>query len=80
MVIQNIFIQALIIWLAASGCSNHMSGVRKLSKDLDESQDIKVRLGNDNEVLIEERDTVAFDTHEDIVKLLHRVQYMPSLA
>lgn len=38
------------IWLIESGCSNHMSGMRDLFIDLDESHKLKVRLGDNKEV------------------------------
>lgn len=36
------------IWFLESGCSNHMTTIRSLFKDFDESHKMKVRLGNDN--------------------------------
>ena len=37
------------IWLIDCGCSNHMTGKRELFQELDESQKMKVRLGDDKE-------------------------------
>ena len=34
------------VWLIDSGCSNHMSGARKLFQDLDDSVQQTVRLGD----------------------------------
>ena len=36
-----------------SGCSNHMTGTKSLFKELDETQKIKVQLGNTKEMQVE---------------------------
>lgn len=68
------------VWLIDSDCSNHMSGVRTLFKDLDESKRIKVRLGDDKEIQVEGKGNVVFKTKEGSARLLHNVQYVPGLA
>ncbi|KAE8732360.1 phytosulfokine receptor 1-like [Hibiscus syriacus] len=42
-----------------SGCSNHMTGVRSMFKELDESYKIKVRLGDNKQIKVEGKGTVA---------------------
>ncbi|KAG6403222.1 hypothetical protein SASPL_135439 [Salvia splendens] len=49
-------------------------------KYLDEKQKGEVRLGDDKQVPIEGRGTVAIKTIQGDVKLIHDVQYVPSLA
>ncbi|WKA12164.1 hypothetical protein VitviT2T_029580 [Vitis vinifera] len=39
------------IWFLDSGCSNHMTGIKSLFKELDESHKLKVKLGDDKQVL-----------------------------
>lgn len=68
------------VWLIDSGCSNHMTGQRNLFKDLDENQKQFVKLGDNKEIKVEGRGTVALETHEGQVKLLHNVQFVPNLA
>ena len=38
------------IWYLDSGCSNHMTGVKLLFKELDETIKAKVTLGDDKQV------------------------------
>ncbi|KAG6402582.1 hypothetical protein SASPL_134779 [Salvia splendens] len=57
-----------------------MSGSKSLFKDLDEKEKGEVRLGDDKQVPIEGRGTVAIKTIQGDVKLIHDVQYVPSLA
>ncbi|KAG6419222.1 hypothetical protein SASPL_121438 [Salvia splendens] len=57
-----------------------MSGSRSLFKDLDEKQKGEVRLGDDKQVSIEGRGTVAIKTVQGDVKLMQDVQYVPNLA
>ena len=40
-------------WIIDSGCSNHMSGMKKLFQDLDSSTQQTVRLGNDKELQVQ---------------------------
>lgn len=62
-----------------SGCSNHMTGTRSLFKELDENQKSEVRFGDDRMVKVEGKCTVDMKTSQGNVKLLHDVQYVPSL-
>ncbi|KAG6382598.1 hypothetical protein SASPL_157729 [Salvia splendens] len=68
------------MWFVDSGCSNQMTGSRSLFKDLDEKQKGEVRLGDDKQVSIEGRGTLAIKTVQGDVKLIHDVQYVPTLA
>ncbi|XP_052201693.1 uncharacterized protein LOC127807695 [Diospyros lotus] len=59
--------------------------LRKLNKkssfrELDESQRSEVRLGDDNQMQVEGKCTIAIKTSQGNVKLLHDVQYAPNLA
>lgn len=67
-------------WCMDSGCSNHMSGERNLFRNLDESFKIGVRLGDNKEISVEGKGTVALNTLQGGVKLLHNVQFVPGLA
>ena len=67
-------------WLIDSRCSNHMTGKKELFRDLDETKKLKVKLGDDKEIQVEGEGTVAISNSPDKVKLLHNVQYVPSLA
>uniref|UniRef100_A0A803LNQ0 GAG-pre-integrase domain-containing protein n=1 Tax=Chenopodium quinoa TaxID=63459 RepID=A0A803LNQ0_CHEQI len=51
-----------------------------LFRDLDESQKSEVRLGDGNQVQVKGKGTIAIKTIQGDVKLLHNVQYVPSLA
>jgi len=41
------------VWFIDSRCSNHMTGIRSLFRDLDESQKSEVRLGDDKQVQVD---------------------------
>lgn len=68
------------IWFIDSGCSNHMSGAKSIFKKLDESHKSEVRLGNDKKTKVEGKGIVAIPTSNGDTKLIHDVQYVPSLA
>lgn len=68
------------LWFIGSGCSNHMSSMKSLFRDLDESLKIEVRLGDDKQVHDEGKGTIAIKTVHYNVKLLYDVQYVPTLA
>lgn len=70
----------IVVWFINNGCSNHMTGARTLFKKHDESQKSKVWLGNDKQIIVEGRGTIAIPTSNDDTKLLQDVQYVPSLA
>ncbi|GJR57044.1 hypothetical protein Tco_1499206 [Tanacetum coccineum] len=64
------------VWYLGSGCSNHMSHIKSIFKDMDESQKSEVTLGNDKLIKIEGRVTVAIKTSLGHTKLVHDVQYV----
>ena len=68
------------MWLINSSYSNHMPGKRDLFVDLDESHKLKVKLGDNKEVQVQGRGTVAIKTNQGKVKLIHDVQYVPDIA
>ncbi|XP_010277694.1 PREDICTED: uncharacterized protein LOC104612075 [Nelumbo nucifera] len=68
------------VWFLDSGCSSHMSGTKSLFKELDKSQKSEVRLGDNKQMQVEGKCTIAIKTSQGNVKLLHDVQYIPNLA
>ncbi|KAA8532830.1 hypothetical protein F0562_033053 [Nyssa sinensis] len=50
------------VWFVDSGCSNHMTGMKSLFKELDETQKLKVQLGNAKEMQVEGKGTVGIET------------------
>ena len=66
--------------LIDSGCSNHMTGKKEIFRKLDECKNLKVKLGDDKEIQVGGEGTVAITTISGKTKLLHNVQYVPSLA
>lgn len=67
-------------WFVDSGCSNHMTGNRLLFKELDESQKLQVRLGDNKQMQVEGRGIVTVETSNGKVKLLSDVFFVPNLA
>lgn len=65
------------LWLVDSGCSNHMTGTRELFKELDETKKSTMKLGDDNEMHMEERGTVAITTIENKIRIFNNNQYVP---
>lgn len=47
------------VWIIDSGCSNHMTGEGSLFNELDKSQKHKVRLGDDKEITVKGKGSVA---------------------
>ncbi|KAH7651913.1 RNA-directed DNA polymerase protein [Dioscorea alata] len=68
------------VWLVDNGRSNHMTSMRSLFNDLDETYKEKVYLGDNKELAVEGKGTVSFHTNGGKVKLLHGVQFVPTLA
>ena len=56
------------LWFVDSGCSNHMTGTKCLFKELDETQKIKVQLGNTKEMQVEGKGTVKVETSHCKIK------------
>ena len=68
------------LWFVDSGCSNHMTGTKSLFQELDETQKIKVQLGNKKEMQVKEKGTVGVNTSHGRVKVLDNVQFVPDLG
>lgn len=63
------------LWFVDSRCSNHMTGAKSLFKELDETQKIKVKLGNTKEMQVKGKGTVGVDTSQAKVQMLDNVQF-----
>ncbi|XP_037494804.1 uncharacterized protein LOC119370542 [Jatropha curcas] len=50
------------LWFVDSGCSNHMIGTKSLFQELNETQRIKVQLGNAKDMQVEGKGTVKVET------------------
>ena len=68
------------LWFVDSGCSNHMTGTKSLFKKFDETQKIKVQLGNTKEMQVEGNGTVKIETSHDKIKQLDNIQFVPDLG
>ncbi|KAL4353579.1 hypothetical protein GQ457_06G019510 [Hibiscus cannabinus] len=68
------------LWFVDSGCSNHMTGIKSLFKELDESQKMKVQLGNKREMQVEGKGTVEFFTSHGEENYFDNVQFVPDLG
>ncbi|GKV09408.1 hypothetical protein SLEP1_g20916 [Rubroshorea leprosula] len=69
---ENLFLTSLIpnvsnsdLWFLDSGCSNHMTGVRGLFRNFNETVKLKVRLGDNKQVQIEGKGTIAIRTKSE---------------
>ncbi|KAJ4820349.1 polyprotein [Rhynchospora pubera] len=67
------------VWFLDSGCSNHMSGLKHLFEELDESYKKSVRLGNNKEIQVEGIGKVAVPTASG-TRVLHNVYFIPQLS
>lgn len=61
------------LWLVNSGCSNRMIGMKKLSRELDETYKIKIKLGDNKEMQVEEKGIVAMEISQGKVKIIREV-------
>lgn len=68
------------VWLVDNGCFNHMTGMRELFQELNEYFKMKVRLGDNKEIQVMGRGTVAILPKQGNLELLHNVQFAPNLA
>jgi len=68
------------IWFMDRGCSNHMLETKNLFKELDESLKSEVRLGDNKQMNVEGKGTLAIKTSQSNIKLLNDVQSVPGLA
>ncbi|TYI02494.1 hypothetical protein ES332_A11G270800v1 [Gossypium tomentosum] len=68
------------IWFLGSGCSNHMIGVKSLSKEIDETFKQNVTLGDSKKIQVEGKGNVEVKSSFGNVKLLYDVYYIPRLS
>ncbi|KAL3533483.1 hypothetical protein ACH5RR_007004 [Cinchona calisaya] len=68
------------VWFLGNGCSNPMTGMKEIFKELDETQKVKVKLGDNKDIQVEGKGTIEIKTSHGKVKFSHDVQYVPSLA
>lgn len=68
------------MWFLDSGCSNHMSGIKSLFTELDETKKSEVYLEDDRLIKVERMGTISIKTVQGNSKLLHDVQYALNLA
>ncbi|TYK12579.1 Retrovirus-related Pol polyprotein from transposon TNT 1-94 [Cucumis melo var. makuwa] len=50
-------------WFIDSGCSNHMTGLKSVFKELNEGEKLNVELENGKELQVEGKGTVGIETH-----------------
>ncbi|XP_039028838.1 uncharacterized protein LOC120162835 [Hibiscus syriacus] len=70
------------IWFLDSGCSNHITRIKLLFKELDESYKMMVKLGGDKQLQVEGKGIVAItisNGHGNI-KLLYNFYFIPTLS
>lgn len=72
--------QSSNLWFGDSDCSNHMTGIKSLFHELDETQKIKVQLGNAKEMQVEGKGAVKIETSYGKVKMLNNVQFVLDLG
>lgn len=68
------------VWFIDSGCSNHMTGVKKMFRELDETQRRLIRLGNNKQIQVEGKGIVEVKFIYGKSKLISNVLYAPELA
>ncbi|KAE8712717.1 Detected protein of unknown function [Hibiscus syriacus] len=68
------------IWFLDSGCSNHITGVKSLFNEIDETFKQKVTLEDNKQIQVEGKCNVAVKISSSNVKLLYDVYYIPSLS
>ncbi|TYK21566.1 Retrovirus-related Pol polyprotein from transposon TNT 1-94 [Cucumis melo var. makuwa] len=62
------------VWFIDSGCSNQMTSLKPVFKELNEGEKLKVELGNGKELQVEGKGTVGIETHHGN-RILTNVQY-----
>ena len=67
------------VWFIDSGCSNHMTGLKPIFKELNEGEKLKVELGNGKELQEEGKGTVGIETHHGN-RILTNFQYVPDIG
>ncbi|TYJ99454.1 copia protein [Cucumis melo var. makuwa] len=67
------------VWFIDSSCSNHMTGLKRVFKELNEGEKLKVELENGKELQVEGKGTVGIETHHGN-RILTNVQYVPDIG
>ncbi|XP_042391858.1 uncharacterized protein LOC121982918 [Zingiber officinale] len=68
------------IWYVDSGCSNHMSGNKKMFVDIDESFSSEVKIGDGKALKIIGKSAVSIQTKEGKDNIIKDVLYVPELT
>ena len=68
------------IWFLDSGCSNHMSGIKSIFRDIDETHKLNVRLGDNKQIQVEGKGTIEVKTNQGKVKYLDNVFFVLTLS
>ncbi|KAJ7961351.1 Retrovirus-related Pol polyprotein from transposon TNT 1-94 [Quillaja saponaria] len=68
------------VWYVNSDCSNHMSSVRVIFKEHDESERKQIRLGDNKQIQVEGKGIFTVMTSNGKVKDIQNVLFAPSLA
>ncbi|KAJ0467977.1 putative RNA-directed DNA polymerase [Helianthus annuus] len=68
------------VWFVDSGCSNHMTGHKKLFKNLDEKKKVEVKMGNGKGIQVKGKGVVKLSMGNGQSKILHDVQFAPELG
>ncbi|KAA0066378.1 retrovirus-related Pol polyprotein from transposon TNT 1-94 [Cucumis melo var. makuwa] len=71
--------KTLEAWFIDGGCSNHMTGLKPVFKELNEGEKLKVELGNGKVLQVEGKGTVEIETHHGN-RILTNVQYVPDIG
>ncbi|KAA0061308.1 UBN2 domain-containing protein [Cucumis melo var. makuwa] len=67
------------VWFIDSGCSNHMTCLKPVFKELNEGEKLKVELENGKKLQVEGKGTVGIETYRGN-RILTNVQYVPDIG
>ena len=67
-------------WYVDSGCSNHMTGNKKLFVEFDDKFKSEVKLGDGKTHKISRKGVITIDTKGGNSKLIYDVHYVPKLT
>ncbi|TYK04667.1 Retrovirus-related Pol polyprotein from transposon TNT 1-94 [Cucumis melo var. makuwa] len=67
------------VWFIDSDCSNQMTSLKPIFKELNQGENLKVELENGKELQVEGKGTVGIETH-DGNRILTNIQYMPDIG
>ncbi|XP_049936006.1 retrovirus-related Pol polyprotein from transposon TNT 1-94 [Nymphaea colorata] len=68
------------VWFVDSGCSNHMTGNKSFFKDIDETIQLDVWLGDNNRISVKGKGTAIIKSETGMEKFINDVYYVPGLA